>query len=396
MASIAKETNGHRRIQFVTPDGSRKTVRLGKIDQRSAETICRHVETLLASKITAQPVGRETATWVAGIGAPLREKLAKVGLVETIEPKPSAKLAPFLREWLDRRRRDYKPATVAVWEQSATSMINFFGADISLEKITSRSADDFRLSLAKTLAPTTVHKRIQHARLFCADAKRQRLIDENPFEFCRPRTGGASKPRPYIPQADILRVIEFAPNTHWRLLIALSRFAGLRVPSEALSLRWQDVDWERSRLTVTSPKTAHLPGRGYRVIPLFPVVRTILETAWDEAPEKAEFIFPDEYRRRAQKKMGWANANFRTTLEKIVRRAGIEPWRCLWHSMRANCETDLARHFPLSSVCKWLGNTQAVAMRHYVDVTDADFNRAATFVPTDDEKTAQNPAQYLH
>jgi hypothetical protein len=26
-------------------------------------------------------------------------------------------------------------------------------------------------------------------------------------------------------------------------------------------------------------------------------------------------------------------------------------------------------------VAKWLGNTQAVAMRHYVDVTDADFKR---------------------
>ena len=63
-------------------------------------------------------------------------------------------------------------------------------------------------------------------------------------------------------------------------------------------------------------------------------------------------------------------------LEKIVRRAGLEPWPRLWHSMRASCETDLARQFPLAVVAKWLGNTQAVAMRHYVDVTDADFERA--------------------
>lgn len=75
---------------------------------------------------------------------------------------------------------------------------------------------------------------------------------------------------------------------------------------------------------------------------------------------------PEEYRRRAQTAGGWANANLRTTLERIIRRAGLEPWTRLWHSMRASCETDLAREFPLAVVAKWLGNTQAVAMRHYV------------------------------
>ena len=74
-------------------------------------------------------------------------------------------------------------------------------------------------------------------------------------------------------------------------------------------------------------------------------------------------------------------------MEKIVRRAGLEPWPRLWHSMRASCETDLARQFPLAVVAKWLGNTQAVAMRHYVDVTDADFERAVS------PEAAQNAAQ---
>ena len=74
-------------------------------------------------------------------------------------------------------------------------------------------------------------------------------------------------------------MIEHAPNKTWKLLIALSRFAGLRVPSEALSLRWHDVDWERGRLAVPSPKTEHLAGQGYRVIPLFAEVRPYLELA---------------------------------------------------------------------------------------------------------------------
>ena len=60
--------------------------------------------------------------------------------------------------------------------------------------------------------------------------------------------------------------------------------------------------------------------------------------------------------------------------------------------MRASCETDLARRFPLATVAKWLGNTQAVALRHYVDVTDADFQRAAS-ESSPEIKAAQNAAQ---
>ena len=44
MASISNDPNGRRRILFVATDGSRKTVRLGKCDRKSAESICRHVE----------------------------------------------------------------------------------------------------------------------------------------------------------------------------------------------------------------------------------------------------------------------------------------------------------------------------------------------------------------
>src|SRR5262249_30084448 len=66
---------------------------------------------------------------------------------------------------------------------------------------------------------------------------------------------------------------------------------------------------------------------------------------------------------------------------KIVRRAGVEPWPRLWHSLRASCESDLAQSFPLATVTKWLGNTPSVALRHYVDPTEAAFDRALEWRP---------------
>ena len=60
------------------------------------------------------------------------------------------------------------------------------------------------------------------------------------------------------------------------------------------------------------------------------------------------------------------------------------------HSLRASCETDLVRKYPLPVVAKWLGNTSMVAMRHYAEVTDEHFRLAAAEGLSE---TAQNPTQ---
>jgi len=154
----------------------------------------------------------------------------------------------------------------------------------------------------------------------------------------------------------------------------------LRIPSEALSLRWGDILWAEERIVVTSPKTEK-QGKPFRVIPLFPLLRPYLEEAWEAAPEGAEWVFPEEWRKRAMGPSGWRNCNFRSVFQKILRRAGVEPWPRLWHNLRASCESDLAQAFPLATVVKWLGNTPAIALRHYVDVTDEAFERAKRWKP---------------
>ena len=49
----------------------------------------------------------------------------------------------------------------------------------------------------------------------------------------------------------------------------------------------------------------------------------------------------------------------------------------MFHALRASCESDLAREYPITTVCTWIGNTVAIAARHYVQVTDQDFERAS-------------------
>jgi hypothetical protein len=42
-------------------------------------------------------------------------------------------------------------------------------------------------------------------------------------------------------------ILQTCPDAEWRLIIALSRCGGIRVPSELLPMTWADVNWEQGR-----------------------------------------------------------------------------------------------------------------------------------------------------
>jgi integrase len=158
------------------------------------------------------------------------------------------------------------------------------------------------------------------------------------------------------------------------------------VPSEALALTWDRVDWSRGRIRVPSPKTEHHAGRGERVIPLFPELRRHLLKVFEVA-EPGEPHVITRYRDGQN-----PNPHFR----RIIRRAGLTPWPRAWHNLRASRQTELAATFPLHVVCAWLGNTQTVAMGHYLQVTESDYARALRSPSAWSKKTAQNPAHWAH
>lgn len=135
-------------------------------------------------------------------------------------------------------------------------------------------------------------------------------------------------------------------------------------------------------MSVPEPKVEHHAGRGIRSCPIFPELRPFLEKAWDLAPEGAEFVIDKPaYRAAADTGEGWKNSNLRTQFLKKLAKAGIVPWGRLFQSMRASRQTELERQFPLHVVCSWLGNTEAIARKNYLLVTDSDFEKACTPKP---------------
>jgi integrase len=376
-------------VQFIGADGKRRSIRLGKVAQRTAEVVKLRVELIVAAKIAGHAIDDETARWLAQLEKPMANKLARAGL---IPERGITALGKFLDDYV-AQRKDVKEATKEIWSQPIRNLRAFFGENRDMASITEADAEDFKQYLiAEELASTTVQKRLQFACTFFKAARKRKLIPSNPFEGVTTVAVLSKDRQRYITVEEIERVIAVC-DPHWRTIVALCRFGGLRCPSEVLSLRWQDIDWEHGRIEVQSPKTEHHPGKDSRTIPLFAELRPYLEEAFELAPEGAVYVVGGPYRESALTAKGWRNINMRTQFERILKRAGLKPWPRLFHALRASRETELAKKFPLHVVTAWFGNSQRVALRHYLQVTDDDFERAIGGGAESGAKAVQNTVQ---
>lgn len=382
MASLSKHRNGWN-IRYVDRDGVQRSFYPGKMPKKAAEGIKRHLEQLLASQTASTAVPGETASWIAGCGLAMRNKLHVHGLIAA--PEEAAKpvsIGVFTADYI-ARRGDVKRNSKNLWRTCRNHIMKFFEKDRPISSVSVGDAKDFRQWMLREgrgagrgLAENTVRKTCSFSAQVFADALDRGFVTSNPFIHRDiPKTTRENRTRDFFVTRGMAEaVLEACSDDEWRLIFGLSRFGGMRCPSEHLSLRWPDIQWDAGRIVVTSPKTAHHHGKGSRVIPLFPELRPLLQKVYDAADDKGGFVIT-RYR--------MANANLRTRLMKTVRRAGLEPWPKLFHNLRATRETELAADYPLHVVCKWIGNSIQVATRNYLQVRDEDFRRAA------------NPAHYF-
>lgn len=375
MASIGWE--GKRaRILFRDEDGKQQSIRLGECPKSIAETARVAVGHLVIAKRHGSVPHPDAVRWLGSIDAVLYARVVAHGLCQPRAGVAVVTLGGLLSAFFDGVA--VKPATLVRMKQAKAALLTHFAESHDVGTIGEADADAWRAALVEAkYAPATISRTVLYARQIFRWAIRRGLARVNPFAGLRAGAQVNSARAVFVSRESIAKVIDAAPDAEWRLLIALSRFGGLRVPSEALALRWSDVDWEHNRLTVRSPKTEHHEGKGERMIPLFPEIREHLQAVYDAAPVGSVNVI-GRYREGAN-----LNPHFR----RIIKRAGLTPWDRTWHNLRASRQTELAATFPLHTVCAWIGNTKAIAAGHYLQVTDADWTRA-----TGSAEAAANPA----
>ncbi len=137
MASISHDPGGKKRILFCGADGERRAVRLGKVSERVAKSVCGYVESLVASAKAKNTWEPETAAWVGKLDSVLYDKLAAVYLVPKREPMPQADamtLGAFLDQYIDSRT-DIKLRTRWAFQQVQYWLTEHFGEGRDIRSI---------------------------------------------------------------------------------------------------------------------------------------------------------------------------------------------------------------------------------------------------------------------
>ena len=99
------------------------------------------------------------------------------------------------------------------------------------------------------------------------------------------------------------------------------------------------------------------------------------------------------YRPRELRRCRSPNANLRTQFARILDAAKLPMWPRPFHNLRASRETELANEFPIHVVCEWIGNSEEVARKHYLQVTEEHFQKATSH-PTSQMHADGGPGEH--
>jgi integrase len=376
MASLFKdpETKGAWVIQFVDGNGKRPKIRLGKMPKKVAGTFLSHVEELISCQLLRHSPSVETSAWLDGLHDTMHDKLSKVGLVVVRTKRTLGEI------WEDFRKQKsgVKDSTLDVYDYAEQRFFAFFDRTTDVRKLTLERLIEWKTFLLtdyrsprtdKPLVEATVAGAITKVKAVFNWAKKLEMVSSSPLDGLG-RGSFVNEDKDYEVTMDMCcRLLLACPCQEWRTIIALARIGGLR-QCEILRLRWADVDWEKGRFTVRSPKTERYKGKERRVVPLFPELRVELERLYTQESNKGkDFVINLSTNREG--------ANLRTQFLRIVEKAGLEPFPRPFDNMRASRSTEIYNDFNPIVESEWVGHSRKVAERCYVRTREEDFERAA-------------------
>lgn len=328
-----------------------------------------------------------------------------------------------------------KVSTKNLWRYAQDCLCEYFGCDCRPNTITAMQARRFEKSLFARERPAfcRVGKILSICRQIFKEMRNQGIVFENPFATpCRSRKrvyvnestvghiledgiflemnpvvrkvrekDGRKAARKRDPDEFILPDIdrkisgeqavfhdEFEKDSvegrglkkqlydhEWRLMIALSRFCGLRVPTEVLALTWNCIHLDE--MTIHVPATSENSGRKVPIFAKNRLVLNMLAQVFEAVrPEEPSAYLFTQLREEYGNGVGVEKMNRR--LSNIVDRIGEFSWKGGFLDLRWSLEKDLAltRKFDPHVIAYWLGHEHAFAGNHKELPKKSDYLKA--------------------
>jgi len=342
-------------------DGVRDRIYLGRmLNKANAAKFCSIVHELEQARLLGEEPDAELRKKLDNLSPTLLSKLTDRGLAKSRTRKT-------LEELFDSYLSQYsKPNTIKEWKSLQGNCTQFFGAGRLLTTITHEDCRQFVFSFFKRLeyAPATIEKRLKNLKQIMRYAVEQDWIGVSPAQKIKFKITKEQKvaEKPYISSTLIALACEAMPDEEWACYLAWIRWLGTR-QAEPLADEWSHVDFA----TKSVDRYDNKKNRRIRV----PLAKELLPylLAWKAAAEASGKplsgpIFPSV----KAHKHPWV------FVRRKLLQAGIEPWKCLFTSMRASRSRELIRLYSPAVEAALIGHTADIALMHYDDVLDSDLS----------------------
>lgn len=283
------------------------------------------------------------------------EKICEaIAAEENVTPTLGGK-APTLQSWAEKymllRKNDLADGTKYLHSLTIKYLIKRFGNEVRIDRIDRVAAAEWRAGLGLGEQSACLHTR--NAKVIFETAKELHLIKDNPFCKLKGTPPKVDKTWAEITDANLELILTECADSEWRCAFALARWAGLRI-GECSRVEWSDIDWETRVLNVVHTGETSTK-KWSRTVPIRPKLYELLRHVF-EAAEDGSFgpVGP-----------AWAANNRQRDAVATVQRAGFPAYAKPFHTLRKNCESEWMDQYPVLTVCAWLGNSPAVAAKHY-------------------------------
>ncbi len=253
------------------------------------------------------------------------------------------------------------PRTRATYRSAIVRLVTQDGRAWNLLKPQRNAADLWiREMESHGLKPATVRCYLAAARALYAALRWASATTVDPFTDSKPGRDPVAREEKRQPYTDdqAVQLLRVAFTYHERLLVLLCGHAGLRA-SEAVALKWSDIDLASGRLVVASGK-----GRKKRTVPLSGTLRH--ELALEHDHPYGDWVLPYRDRRSA-----WYH------VKEMAARAEIPSLGV--HALRHTAGTRMMRQTgSLEITAHLLGHSDISTTRIYAKFADATLDEAVS------------------
>jgi len=279
-----------------------------------------------------------------------------------------------MENYIERRTDWKKPDN---HRQAVNHLRTYLERDVPLNSLTQGDCEGWHRWMqgndpGSGLAPNTAGQNVKRCKQMFRDAIKHGLVKENPFTDIKIDLSSNVKRNYLVSAEETQEILAACPDQEWRVIFVLSRYGGLRIPSEVLALTWSMIDWENDRFTFPSCKTER-HGKIERTVPLFPEIAAELACL----KEQVEIARGDRKSDHVISSYRDTTANLRKAYRRILDDAGVVQYEKPFMNNRSTRRNEMDQSgVRCAALDAWFGHDDTTAQKYYEQVTEHDYRSA--------------------